>query len=86
VPGCRASTGVALSPRELFSFARQADEFEPAPTDETAGEGEEAFVDVVVAVGADQEAAAIVEPGEGALNDPALTAQPGRSGGGRLRA
>jgi len=42
------------------------------PADEAASEGEERFVDVVAAVSADQEAAAVVEPGEGALNDPAL--------------
>jgi hypothetical protein len=34
-------------------------------------------VDVVTAVGADQEAAAVVEPGEGALDDPAVAAEPG---------
>ena len=48
-----------------------------SPADEAAGEGAEAFVDVVAAVGADQEAAAVVEPGEGALDDPAVTAEPG---------
>jgi hypothetical protein len=34
-------------------------------------------VDVVAAVGADQEAAAVVQPGEGSFDDPALAAQPG---------
>ena len=34
-------------------------------------------MDVVAAVGADEEAAAVVEPGEGALDDPALTAKAG---------
>jgi hypothetical protein len=34
-------------------------------------------VDVVAAVGADQKAAAVVEPGEGALDDPAVTAEAG---------
>jgi len=34
-------------------------------------------VDVVAAVGADEESAAVVEPGEGALDDPAVTAEPG---------
>jgi hypothetical protein len=34
-------------------------------------------VDVVAAVGAEQEPAAVVEPGEGALDDPAFAAQPG---------
>ena len=34
-------------------------------------------MDVVAAVGADKEAAAVVEPGEGALDDPAVAAEPG---------
>jgi hypothetical protein len=34
-------------------------------------------VDVVASVGADQESAAVVEPGEGALDDPAFTAEAG---------
>ena len=34
-------------------------------------------MDVVAAVGADEEAAAVVEPGEGALDDPAVAAEPG---------
>jgi hypothetical protein len=34
-------------------------------------------VDVVAAVGADQEAAAVVEPGEGAFDDPALATKAG---------
>ena len=34
-------------------------------------------MDVVAAVGADEEAAAVVEPGEGAFDDPALLAEPG---------
>ena len=34
-------------------------------------------MDVVAAVGADEEPAAVVEPGEGALDDPAVTAQAG---------
>jgi hypothetical protein len=38
----------------------------------TASEGEEAFVNVLAAVGADKQPAAVVEPGEGALDDPAL--------------
>jgi len=32
-------------------------------------------VDVVAAVGADQQSAAVVEPSEGALDDPALSAK-----------
>jgi hypothetical protein len=34
-------------------------------------------VDVVAAVGADEQSAAVVEPGEGALDDPALPAKAG---------
>ncbi len=34
-------------------------------------------MDVVAAVGADEESAAVVEPGEGALDDPAVAAEPG---------
>ena len=34
-------------------------------------------MDVVAAVGADQEPAAVVEPGEGAFDDPSLVAEPG---------
>jgi hypothetical protein len=34
-------------------------------------------VDVVAAVGADQQSAAVVQPGEGALEEPALAAEPG---------
>jgi hypothetical protein len=33
-------------------------------------------VDVVAAVGADEEAAAVVEPGEGALDDPTMGPRP----------
>ena len=34
-------------------------------------------MDVVAAVGADEEPTAVVQPGEGALDDPAVTAEPG---------
>ena len=34
-------------------------------------------MDVVAAVGADEEAAAVVEPGEGPLDDPAVATEPG---------
>jgi hypothetical protein len=34
-------------------------------------------VDVVATVGADEQAAAVVEPGEGALDDPAVAAESG---------
>jgi hypothetical protein len=38
-------------------------------------------VDVVVAVGADEESAAVMEPGEGAFDDPAVMAETGAVGG-----
>jgi hypothetical protein len=47
------------------------------PADQAAGEGEEAFVDVAATVGADEESAAVVEPGEGALDDPAALTEAG---------
>jgi hypothetical protein len=34
-------------------------------------------VDVVAAVGADEQSAAVVQPGDGALDDPAVAAEPG---------
>ena len=34
-------------------------------------------MDLVAAIGADEQAAAVVQPGEGALDDPALAAHPG---------
>jgi hypothetical protein len=34
-------------------------------------------VDIVAAVGADEESAVVVEPGEGALDDPAVAADEG---------
>ena len=34
-------------------------------------------MDVVAAVGADEESAAVVEPGEGTFDDPAVAAEPG---------
>jgi hypothetical protein len=34
-------------------------------------------VDVVTAVGADKQSAAVVQPSEGALDDPAVTTEPG---------
>ena len=34
-------------------------------------------MDVVAAVGADQEAAAVVQPGEGSFDDPAVAAEAG---------
>ena len=38
-------------------------------------------MDVVAAVGADEETAVVVEPGEGALDDPAVLSQRGAVGG-----
>jgi hypothetical protein len=45
--------------------------------DEAAGEAEEGFVDVGSALVADAEASVLVEPGEGAFDDPALGAEAG---------
>jgi hypothetical protein len=45
------------------------------PADKAAGECEESFVDVVAAVGADEESAAVVQPCGGAFDDPALSAE-----------
>ena len=50
--------------------------FQPSPADEAAGEGEEAFADVVAAVRADQDSGADVEAGKGAFDDPAVVAEP----------
>ena len=50
---------------------------EPPEADEAAGEGEECFVDFVAAVVADEQPFELVEPGEGALDDPAGTAEAG---------
>jgi hypothetical protein len=47
------------------------------PADEATGEGKEGFVDVGAPVGTDEQAAVVVEPGEGALNNPAVATQPG---------
>ena len=47
------------------------------PADQAAGEGEEGFVHVGVAVVADGEAAVAVEPGKGAFDDPAVAAESG---------
>jgi hypothetical protein len=45
--------------------------------DEAAAKREERFVDVVAAVVADEQSLELVQPGEGALDDPAVTAEPG---------
>ena len=44
--------------------------------DEAAAEGEEGFVDLVAAVVADEQALEVMQPGEGALDDPADAPQP----------
>jgi hypothetical protein len=43
--------------------------------DEAAGEGEEGLVDVGAAFVADAETPVVVQPGEGAFDDPALAAE-----------
>ena len=43
--------------------------------DEAAGDREEGFVDVGASLVADAEAAVLVEPGDRALDDPALLAE-----------
>ena len=50
---------------------------QPPEADEAAGEGEEGFVDLGAAVVADEQAFDVVQPGEGALDDPAVAAQAG---------
>jgi hypothetical protein len=45
--------------------------------DEAAADGEERFVDVAAAVVADEQPFELVEPGEGAFDDPAVAAEPG---------
>jgi len=45
--------------------------------DEAAADRKEGFVDVVSAFVADAEAPVLVQPGDGALDDPALLAEPG---------
>ncbi len=49
--------------------------------DEAAGDGEECFVDVGAAFVAQPESSVLVEPRDGALNDPALAAQAGAVAG-----
>jgi hypothetical protein len=50
---------------------------EGAEADEAAGDGDEGFVDVGASFVADAESAVLVEPGEGAFDDPALAAEAG---------
>jgi hypothetical protein len=50
---------------------------EPPEADEAAAECEERFVDLGAAVVPDEQGLELVQPGEGALDDPAVAAQPG---------
>jgi hypothetical protein len=50
---------------------------QPPEADEAAGECEERFVDLVAAVVADEQSLVVVQPGEGALNDPAHSPESG---------
>jgi hypothetical protein len=50
---------------------------QPPEADEAAGECEEGFVDFVAAVVADEQSLVVVQPGEGALNDPAHSPESG---------
>jgi hypothetical protein len=43
--------------------------------DQAAGKGEEGFVDVGAAFVADAQAPVLMQPGQGALDDPALAAE-----------
>ena len=49
--------------------------------DQAAGDGEECFVDVGAAFVAQSESSVLVEPGDGAFDDPALAAEPGAVAG-----
>jgi len=50
---------------------------ESAVADDAAAEGEEGFVDVAAAVVADEQSFELVQPGEGAFDDPAVAAKTG---------
>ena len=54
---------------------------ESPEADEAAGDGEEGFVDLVVAVVADEQPLEVMKPGEGALDDSAGAAESGAVGG-----
>ena len=54
---------------------------ECAEADEAAGDGDEGFVDVGASFVADAESSVLVEPGDGALDDPALAAEAGAARG-----
>ena len=50
---------------------------ESSEADEAAADREEGFVDLVLAVVADEQPLEVMEPGEGALDDPAGSAEAG---------
>jgi hypothetical protein len=50
---------------------------QPPEADKAARESEEGFVDLVAAVVADEQPLVVVEPSEGALDDPAGAAEAG---------
>src|SRR5689334_11859819 len=58
-------------------FRRSAELRQSSPADQAAGEAEEGFVDVGAALVANEQTAALVQPGEGAFDDPALAAESG---------
>lgn len=61
---------------------------ECAEADEAAGDGDEGLVDVGASFVADAESSVLVEPGQSALDDPALPAKTGaawRASGGDER-
>jgi len=59
---------------KLFERLLCLEEFE---ADEAAADREECFVDVIAAFVADAQAAVLMQPGDGAFDDPALLAEPG---------
>jgi hypothetical protein len=50
---------------------------QPPEADEAAAGREECFVDLVAAVVADEQSLEVMQPGEGALDDPPHAAEPG---------
>jgi hypothetical protein len=57
---------------------------ESSPADETAAECEQCLVEVGASFVADREALVVVQPGEGALDDPAHAPEAGAVGGRAL--
>ena len=58
---------------------------EGSEADEAAGDRDESFVDVGSSFVAEAQPAVLVEPGEGAFDDPALAADPGAVWGALVR-